>query len=97
VRILSSTAYKGGPFAPADVIAGLKTLIQKTDHTFWADSLSILENQTFDFAQISSGKLTDAYLLALAHTNNARFATLDAAININPVRGMVSANVIIIA
>lgn len=94
VRILSSTSYKGGPFSAFDVVAGLKEFIRKTDHAFWTDTLSILDDRTFDAAKLTSSKLTDSYLLALAHTNNGSFATLDLTAATDTVRGISPASLV---
>jgi hypothetical protein len=97
VRILPSSAYKGGPFAIADVIGGLNVFIQKTDHVFWPDSISVRDGNLFDPGKLTSGKLTDSYLIALALANGGRFVTLDAGASIQAIHGATPRHIVRVA
>jgi uncharacterized protein len=88
IRVMTIASYrKENKFVPSDVVAGLQNLTATTNHEFWADELSLLDNKIFDAERILSGQhLTDLYLLALAAKNHARFVTFDQNIPLSPVR-----------
>jgi uncharacterized protein len=63
---------------PAHVQHDQAALRALPGHTFWPDSLSIAEAEFIASAMLSShARVTDSYLLALAHANRGRLATLD--------------------
>jgi len=72
----------------AQVIARLAEQIDRTDHVFWPDDLSLADRDVFDFNGIlGPNQITDAYLLAIAVKNAGRFATLDRGVSLRAVRG----------
>jgi uncharacterized protein len=76
VRIMSNASYPGKILTSEEVLRGLSVLIQNTDHVFWPDSVSLLGDQ-IDRATLTSSRVTDAYLLALALERGGRVVTLD--------------------
>ena len=89
VRIMSNPAYtpdSGPPFAPADLIARLRTFAEATNHEFWPDEISLLDDSIFVMERIhGSRQLTDIYLLGLAMRHTARLATFDKGIPLSAV------------
>jgi len=88
VRIVGHPKYPntpGSPAAVAMIVARLKTL---PGHAFWPDDISLLQASHVDAEQIlTSGQVTDTYLLALAVSRNGYLATLDRRLSAKPVRG----------
>lgn len=86
IRIMSQAAYPGA--RPAAAIAErLADATAMRWHEFWADDVSLLDTQVFDWSKVlSSRQLTDAYLLALAVRNGGRLVTLDRAVPLTAVR-----------
>jgi toxin-antitoxin system PIN domain toxin len=87
VRIMSGPGY---PFPGLTVervrdvlgeLAGLK------GHVFWADSVSVLEPNRFDFRRTRPKHVTDLYLLSLAKANGGRLVTFDRTIPCAAVNG----------
>src|SRR3990170_8725955 len=68
VRIMSHPNYdRLHKFSATAVIGQLRDFTQNTDHQFWADDVTILDDSLFDSGRIHGPKqLTDLYLLALA-------------------------------
>jgi predicted nucleic acid-binding protein len=57
-------------------------------HTFWPDSISVADDAFFASELLSShSRVTDSYLLALAHVNGGRLATMDTKLATEPVPG----------
>jgi hypothetical protein len=72
----------------AEAVARLAEQIDRTDHVFWPDELSIVDRAVFDPSGIlGPNQITDAYLLALAVKNGGRLATLDRGVSLRAVRG----------
>ena len=87
VRILSHPGYsKKQRFHPHDIIARLQGFVQRHDHEFWTDSLSLRDRNSFRTGRIlGSRQIADIYLLALAVSHQARLVTLDSAIPLEAV------------
>lgn len=86
IRIMSQAAYPGAR-PPAAIAARLGDAAATRWHAFWADDVSLLDAETFDWSQVlGSRQLTNAYLLALAVRNGARLVTLDRAVPLAGVR-----------
>jgi toxin-antitoxin system PIN domain toxin len=98
VRIMSNAKYRPQkPLTPADVIAMLDALIERTDHQFWSDDFSLRDRSVIDQTFLTSAhQLTDIYLLALAAKRGGRLATLDVGIKPAAVRGGSAANLLIV-
>jgi toxin-antitoxin system PIN domain toxin len=78
LRIVGHARYPNSPGAPAAVaplVAHLRTL---PGHQFWPDDISLLDNEKLDPGRLlSSGQVTDSYLLALARHHGGKLATFD--------------------
>lgn len=89
IRIMSSPSYSTLQRAtPEQVAEGLKALAEATDHEFWPDSVSLLDETVVDFSRLHGHRqVTDAYLLALAVRRGGTLASLDKALPVTAVRG----------
>ena len=84
-------------FSIDDVIRAFRTLVEKTDHEFWSDSISLTDNSKFDSDRLHGpGQLTDVYLLGLAVENRGRFVTYDRRIPISTVRSARHENLVVL-
>lgn len=98
IRILSSPAYPAIKQAPADIANLLRDACSATDHHFWPDSVSLLDEELFRPSLIAGHqKITDAYLLGLAVRNHGRLATFDRSIPLKAVRGATASSLVVIA
>jgi len=88
VRILSHPSYnKQKRSAPADIINLLKSFASRTDHQFWPEDITLRDEEIFSREYfLSSGQLTDIYLLALATKHEGKLVTFDQNISFNAVR-----------
>ena len=77
VRILSQPKYP----LPQTVASAIKLLTMAknaTDHAFWPDNVSLLDQNSFHTEAFTHhGQITDSYLLALAFKNNGRLVSFD--------------------
>jgi len=88
VRIASQPRYPNRPGGVAVVTALLKCFCNQPKHVFWPDTITIREDRVFNANHVlTSGQLTDVYLLALAVRQNGRLATLDGGIPADAVSG----------
>jgi toxin-antitoxin system PIN domain toxin len=86
IRILSQPKYPA-PMSVDDALLSLQRATTSSEHAFWADDISLLDEQLIDRTRILGPKqLTDIYLLALAVKHGVRLATFDKAIPIAAVR-----------
>lgn len=87
VRIVSRPKQTRAATAQ-DALRRLHAFTLQTDHVFWPDSVSLLDEELIDHNRIlGPNQLTDVYLLALAVTNGGRLATFDTAIPLAAVHG----------
>lgn len=88
LRIVGHPRYPNSPGTPADVaqmIGGLRAL---PGYAFWTDDISLLDTEKIDTARLlSSGQVTDSYLLALACAHKGQLATFDRRLVTDAVRG----------
>ena len=79
IRIMRNINYSSKErFTPGELIDRLKTFSKNSDHEFWPDELSLLDEKIFNSTSILGSKsLTDIYLLALAVENDGRLITFD--------------------
>jgi toxin-antitoxin system PIN domain toxin len=78
VRIVGHPKYPNSPGPPSVVLPSLAAIRGLRGHSFWPDDLSITDEAFFAADLLSShSRVTDGYLLALAHANGGRLATLD--------------------
>jgi len=97
VRILSHARYPGGASSPGLITARLRQATETRWHEAWADDISLLDANRFDWRHIlGSRQLTDAYLLALATHHHGRLVSFDRAISKNAVIGATDRHLIII-
>jgi toxin-antitoxin system PIN domain toxin len=98
VRIMTSPNYsKARPFTVAELVTLLQTFTAGTKHTFWPDSVSILDATHFDHGRILSSKsLTDIYLLALAVEKGGRLVTFDQGMAASPVAQATPRNLLVL-
>ena len=94
IRILSQPSYAPtNRYSLNDTFAWLQSSIERGDHTFWPDDISLLSQNAFDHEKIHGPKqLTDIYLLALAVENKGRLVTFDQRIPLSAVHNAKPAN-----
>ncbi|HVH25503.1 MAG TPA: TA system VapC family ribonuclease toxin [Vicinamibacterales bacterium] len=86
VRVLSQPGYPN-PLSVSFAHDFVAQQIAATDHAFWPDDISLLDETLFDRNRIlGPGQLTDVYLLALAVRKGGRLATFDRAVPTQAVR-----------
>lgn len=97
IRVLSNPAYPTVKSTPAEVARHLQSFCSTTDHHFWEDSVSLLDESLFQPTMIGGHqKITDAYLLGLAVRNHGRLATFDRSIPTKAVQGATPGNLVLI-
>lgn len=78
IRIIGHPRYPNSPGPPGVVIQSLAAIRSLAGHEFWPDHLSVADEKFFAAELLSShSRVTDGYLLALAHANGGRLATMD--------------------
>jgi toxin-antitoxin system PIN domain toxin len=88
LRIVGHSSYPNSPGTPAAVVPLMAGLCALDGHQFWPDDISLLDAEKIDTARLlSSGQVTDSYLLALACANNGQLATFDRRLVTDAVRG----------
>jgi uncharacterized protein len=65
----------------------MSSLLNAGDHRFLADSISLFDGVVDRSRLLSSGQVTDSYLLALAIHNGSKLATFDTKIVTDAVTG----------
>ena len=87
-RILSNPTYPSFATTPDEVISRLRALCASSDHHFWANSVSLLDDRLFrPTAIMGHQKITDVYLLGLAVHHKGALATFDRSVSIKAVVG----------
>jgi len=96
VRIMSHPGYPNAlPVRP--VMERLREATQSHYHEFWADDVSLLDPRIADASRIHGPRpLTDLYLLALAVRRGGRFATFDASVPVNAIRGAEKTHILVL-
>jgi predicted nucleic acid-binding protein len=70
------------------VLPALHSLLSQPGHAFWPDDISLLGDRLIAQDRLlTSGQLTDTYLLALAVSNGGRLATFDRRLAPDAVKG----------
>lgn len=78
VRIVGHPKYPNSPGPPSTVLRSLAGIRGLPAHQFWADDISIADPGFFAPVLLSShSRVTNSYLLALAHARRGRLATMD--------------------
>lgn len=88
IRIVGHPKYPNTPGSPAAVAAIVAQLRTLPGHVFWADDISLVGAAHVDPSQIlTSGQVTDSYLLALAIAHEGLLATFDRRLSAKAVKG----------
>jgi len=88
IRIVGHPKYPGAPTSPATIAALVASLRTLAGHVFWPDDISLVGDARIEPAQIlTSSRVTDTYLLALATAHDGRLATFDRRLSTNAVKG----------
>lgn len=78
LRIVGHPRYPNSPGTPAAVAQLMSGLCALPGHVFWPDDVSLLDARKVDMNHLlSSGQVTDSYLLALACAHGGQLATFD--------------------
>ncbi len=97
LRIASQSSYPN-PFPLPQATATLRAQIAKSDHTFWPDNISLLDDSLIDHSRVLGPRqLTDIYILALAVHNGGRLVTLDTSISPAAVKGAHREHLVVVA
>lgn len=98
IRVISGSKYPGSnKFSIPDLVTRLNGLTAQTDHEFWTEPVSIINDREFDPSMIVGSKqITDIYLLGLATYKKARLVTFDRKIPIGAVRAATESNLMVI-
>ena len=76
LRIVGHPRYPNSPGTPAEVAQLMKGLRALPGYVFWPDNISLLDTEMIDTERLlSSGQVTDSYLLALACAHKGQLAT----------------------
>ena len=96
LRIMSQPRYPN-PVPVPELTNRLRQATQTEYHEFIADNISLLSTSYINQSMLlSSGHLTDIYLLALAVENSCRLVTLDQSIPTAAVVGADSSSLIVL-
>ncbi len=88
IRIVGHPKYPGTPGSPAAVAALVAHLRTLAGHVFWPDDISLVGEPRIDPALVlTSGQVTDTYLLALAAVHGGRLASFDRRPAVRSVKG----------
>jgi uncharacterized protein len=88
VRIVGHAKYPNTPGSPAVVADVLTRFTARTGHVFWPDDVSLLDGRYVDAGKLlTSGQVTDTYLLALAVAHGGQLASLDRRLSVAAVHG----------
>lgn len=88
LRIVGHSRYPDAPGPPAIVAAIVAQLRGLPGHVFWPDDISLVGSPHVDAEQIlTSGQVTDSYLLALAVAHRGYLATFDRRLSTKAVTG----------
>ena len=88
LRIVGNVKYPSTPGSPAEVATIVAQMRGLPGHQFWADDISLLDNEHVDATQLlTSAQVTDTYLLTLAVANKGKLATFDRRLSPKAVKG----------
>jgi uncharacterized protein len=78
VRVVANPKYPNALPTAADAIGLLAQLSRVPGHAFWTDDVTLRDAKRFSISKLlTTGQITDSYLLALAASRGGRLATLD--------------------
>ena len=88
IRIIGHPKYPNSPGPPSAVLQSLIAIRGLPGHKFWPDDISVADVEFFAPELLSSHtRITDSYLLALAHAKGGRLATMDQKLATEVVQG----------
>jgi uncharacterized protein len=88
LRIVGNPSYSNSAGAPHAVVPSLASVRMHPGHRFWGDDVSLLDSELIDTDRLmTSGQVTDTYLLALAVVHGGQLATFDRRLVPDAVRG----------
>jgi toxin-antitoxin system PIN domain toxin len=95
-RIVSSPGYER-PIPLQTALWGLAVQLAQSDHEFWPDDISVIDEKLFDRRRILGPKqIADIYLLALAVRHGGRLVTFDRGIFHGAVHGAGPENLVVL-
>lgn len=78
IRIVGNPEYPNSPGSPLPVMEIVAKLRSLPGHVFWPDDVSLVGSSDIIPSKIlTSGQVTDTYLLALAKARGGKLATFD--------------------
>ena len=87
LRIVGNPRYPNSPGTPAAVAPLVEGLRALSGHVFWPDNISLVDGEKFELTRLlSSGQVTDSYLLALARAHAGQLASFDRRLVTDAVR-----------
>jgi len=87
LRIVGHARYPNSPGTPAAVAPLIAGLCALSGHVFWPDNVSLLDSRRLDITRLlTSGQVTDSYLLALACASGGQLASFDRRLVTDAVR-----------
>lgn len=88
LRVVGHPKYPNSPGAPGVVAESLAAIRRMPGHRFWADKISLADEQCVDASRLSGhSQVTDTYLLALAVAHGGRLASMDRRLVVDAVVG----------
>lgn len=88
LRIVSHPRYANPLASPGEAVSVLAEFCARPDHHFWPDDVSLLDAAAADAGRLlSTGQVTDSYLLALVVKHGGRPATFDKRLVTSAVHG----------
>ena len=90
LRVMSNPGYPNSQ-PMSTILASMASLFEVGVHRFVPDSISLFDDLVDSSRLLSSGQVTDSYLLALAVHHGSKVATFDTKIVTEPVAGGSSA------
>lgn len=88
IRIVGGPSYSNPSLSCAAVVEVVRSLCVQPGHHFWPDDLSLASSALVDTSKLlTSGQITDTYLLALAVARGGRLASLDRRLSTAAVSG----------
>jgi toxin-antitoxin system PIN domain toxin len=87
VRVISKPGY-ARPIPLSTAVSALAAQLERSDHEFWPDNVSIADDGILDRRHIlGPNQITGICLLALAVQRGGRLATFDRGVPLRAVRG----------
>ncbi len=98
VRVMNVPNYgRTGAVGLSVVRDQLQLACSKLNHEFWADDVSLRDEDRFDFAKLHGhNQITDAYLLALAVAHKSALVTFDQRIVLSAVVGATAKHLVVL-